>query len=100
LCSYRNARDQVWHQYKTGGKIVYDMSLRLDYIMILSPRYRHLLIFMHLFQHQSPNAWKLTPGTFDMVSGRPIPRPEEPYRLWCLSEYDQVKNKNLDTYCV
>jgi hypothetical protein len=30
----------------------------------------------------------------------PIPRPEESYRLWCVSECDQVKKyKNLDTYC-
>jgi hypothetical protein len=29
----------------------------------------------------------------------PIPRPEEAYRLWCVSECDQVKLKNLDTYC-
>jgi hypothetical protein len=27
----------------------------------------------------------------------PIPRPEESYRLWCVSECDQVKNKNLDS---
>jgi hypothetical protein len=27
----------------------------------------------------------------------PIPRPEEPYRLRCLSECDQVKINNLDT---
>jgi hypothetical protein len=29
----------------------------------------------------------------------PIPSPEEPYRLWCVSECDQVKTNNLDTYC-
>jgi hypothetical protein len=29
----------------------------------------------------------------------PIPRPEESYRLWCVSEFDQVKINNLDTYC-
>jgi hypothetical protein len=29
----------------------------------------------------------------------PIPRPEELYRQWCVSECDQVKNKNLNTYC-
>jgi hypothetical protein len=28
-----------------------------------------------------------------------IPRPEESYRLWCVFECDQVKNKYLDTYC-
>jgi hypothetical protein len=33
-----------------------------------------------------------------VLSGRglcdgPIPRPEESYRLWCVSECDQVKNK-------
>jgi hypothetical protein len=28
-----------------------------------------------------------------------IPRPEESYRLWCVSECDQVKINNLDTYC-
>jgi hypothetical protein len=27
----------------------------------------------------------------------PIPRPEESYRLWCVSECDQVKVNNLDT---
>jgi hypothetical protein len=39
-----------------------------------------------------------------VLSGRslcdgPIPRPEESYRLWCVSECDQVKINNLDTYC-
>jgi hypothetical protein len=29
----------------------------------------------------------------------PIPRPEESYRLWCVSECDQVKINNIDTYC-
>jgi hypothetical protein len=29
----------------------------------------------------------------------PIPRPEDSYRLWCVSECDQVKINNLDTYC-
>jgi hypothetical protein len=29
----------------------------------------------------------------------PISRPEESYRLWCLSECDQVKINNVDTYC-
>jgi hypothetical protein len=29
----------------------------------------------------------------------PIPRPEESYRLWCVSECDKVKINNLDTYC-
>jgi hypothetical protein len=29
----------------------------------------------------------------------PIPPPEESYRLWCVSERDQVKINNLDTYC-
>jgi hypothetical protein len=38
------------------------------------------------------------------LSGRglcdgPIPRPEESYRLWCVSECDQVKINNLDTCC-
>jgi hypothetical protein len=38
-----------------------------------------------------------------VLSGRglcnePIRHPEESYRLWCLSECDQVK-KNLNTYC-
>jgi hypothetical protein len=28
-----------------------------------------------------------------------IPRPEESYRLWCVSECDQVEINNLDTYC-
>jgi hypothetical protein len=39
-----------------------------------------------------------------VLSGRglcygPIPRPEESYRLWCVSECDQVKSKTLDTCC-
>jgi hypothetical protein len=39
-----------------------------------------------------------------VLSGRglcdgPIPRPEESYRLWCVSECDQVKIKTLYTYC-
>jgi hypothetical protein len=39
-----------------------------------------------------------------MLSGRslcdgPIPCPEESYRLRCVSECDQVKINNLDTYC-
>jgi hypothetical protein len=39
-----------------------------------------------------------------LFSGRglcdgPIPRPAESYRLWCVSECDQAKIKNLDTYC-
>jgi hypothetical protein len=42
--------------------------------------------------------------TVFVVSGRglcdgPIPRPEESYRPWCVSECDQVKINNLDTYC-
>jgi hypothetical protein len=34
----------------------------------------------------------------DLCDG-PIPRPEESYRLWCVFECDQVKNKILDTCC-
>jgi hypothetical protein len=39
-----------------------------------------------------------------VLSGRglcdgPIPRPEESYRLWCVSECDRVKIHNLDTCC-
>jgi hypothetical protein len=30
---------------------------------------------------------------------RPIRHPEESYRPWCVSEYDQVKKQNLDTCC-
>jgi hypothetical protein len=42
--------------------------------------------------------------TVFVLSGRglcdgPIPRPKESYRLWCVSECDQVKIKNIDTYC-
>jgi hypothetical protein len=29
---------------------------------------------------------------------RLIPHPEESYRLWCVSECDEVKINNLDTY--
>jgi hypothetical protein len=39
-----------------------------------------------------------------VLSGRglcdqPIPRPEESYRLWRVSECDQVKINNFDTCC-
>jgi hypothetical protein len=39
-----------------------------------------------------------------MLSGRglcdgSIPRPEQSYRLWCVSECDQVQINDLDTYC-
>jgi hypothetical protein len=39
-----------------------------------------------------------------VLSGRglcdgPIPRPDESYRLWCVSQCDQVKINNLYTYC-
>jgi hypothetical protein len=39
-----------------------------------------------------------------VLSGRglcdvPIPRPEESYRLWCVSECEQVKINILDTCC-
>jgi hypothetical protein len=42
--------------------------------------------------------------TVFVLSGRglcdgPIPRPEESYRLWCVSECEQVKIKTLDTCC-
>jgi hypothetical protein len=41
--------------------------------------------------------------TVFVLSGRspcdgPIPRPGESYRLWCVSECDQVKIKTLYTY--
>jgi hypothetical protein len=43
-------------------------------------------------------AWMSVSCTVFLLSGRglcggPIPRPEESYRLWCVSEYDQVKIK-------
>jgi hypothetical protein len=39
-----------------------------------------------------------------VLSGRglcdgPTPRPEESYRLWCVSECNQVKINNFYTYC-
>jgi hypothetical protein len=42
--------------------------------------------------------------TVFLLSGRglcdgPILRPEESYRLWCVSESEQVEINNLDTYC-
>jgi hypothetical protein len=42
--------------------------------------------------------------TVFVLSGRglcdgPIPSPEESYRLWCVSESDQVKINNLNTCC-
>jgi hypothetical protein len=48
-------------------------------------------------------AWFLSCTVF-VLSGRglcdgPIPRPEESYRLRCVSDCDQVKINNLDTCC-
>jgi hypothetical protein len=42
--------------------------------------------------------------TVFVLSGRglcdgQIPRPEEPYRLWCVFECEQVEIKALYTYC-
>jgi hypothetical protein len=42
-----------------------------------------------------PGAWMFVSCTVFVLSGRglcdgPIPRLEESYRLWCVSEYDQV----------
>jgi hypothetical protein len=47
----------------------------------------------------SPGAWMFFSCTVFMLSDRglydrPIPRPEESYRLWCVLECDQVKNQN------
>jgi hypothetical protein len=49
-------------------------------------------------------AWMFVSCTVFVLSGRglcdgPIPRPEDSYRLWCVSECDQVNINNLDTYC-
>jgi hypothetical protein len=51
-----------------------------------------------------PGAWFLSLVSVYVLSGRglcdgPIPRPEEYYWLWCVSECDKVKINNLDTYC-
>jgi hypothetical protein len=51
-----------------------------------------------------PVVWMFVSCTVFVLSGRglcdgPITRPEEPYRLWCVSECDQVKINNLDTCC-
>src|SRR5215470_2712791 len=51
-----------------------------------------------------PRAWMFVSCTVFVLSGGglcdgPIPRPEESYRLWRVSECDQVKINNLDTYC-
>jgi hypothetical protein len=45
-----------------------------------------------------PEAWMFVSCECCVLSGRglcdgPIPRPEESYRLWCVSECDQVKIK-------
>jgi hypothetical protein len=50
-----------------------------------------------------PGAWVCLLCVF-VLSGRglcnrPIPRPEESYRLSCVVKCDQVKLKRLDTYC-
>jgi hypothetical protein len=49
-------------------------------------------------------AWMSVSCTVFVLSGRglcdrPIPRPEASYRLWYVSECDQVKNKTLYTCC-
>jgi hypothetical protein len=49
-------------------------------------------------------AWMFVSCIVFVLSGRglcdgPIPRPEESYRLWCVSECDQVKSQTLYTYC-
>jgi hypothetical protein len=46
-----------------------------------------------------PRAWIFFSCTVFVLSGRglcdwPIPHPEEFYRMWCVSECDQVKNQN------
>jgi hypothetical protein len=46
-----------------------------------------------------PGAWMFLSCECCVLSGRglcdgPIPRPEESYRVWCVFECDQVKNKN------
>jgi hypothetical protein len=51
-----------------------------------------------------PGAWMFASCECCVLSGRglcdrPIPLPEESYRLWYVSECDQVKINNLDTYC-
>jgi hypothetical protein len=47
-------------------------------------------------------AWMFVSCTMFVLSGRgpydgPIPRSEESYRLWCVSECDQVKIKKNST---
>jgi hypothetical protein len=51
-----------------------------------------------------PGAWIFVSCTVFVLSGRglcdgPIPRPEESYRLWCVSECDQVKIKKPILAC-
>jgi hypothetical protein len=51
-----------------------------------------------------PGAWMFVCCTVFVLSSRglcdgPIPRLEESYWVWCVSECDQVKINNLDTCC-
>jgi hypothetical protein len=51
-----------------------------------------------------PGAWLFVSCAVFVLSGRglcdrPIPRPDESYRLWCVSECDQVEIKPLYTCC-
>jgi hypothetical protein len=51
-----------------------------------------------------PGAWMFVSCTVFLLWGRglcdgPIPRPEGFYRLWCVSECDQVKINTLYTCC-
>jgi hypothetical protein len=85
-------------------------------------RYEHQISLFGLVRVSSSPQWprglrrwdrgfEILPGGMDVcllrvcvLLGRglcdgPIPRPEESYRLWCVSECDQEKKKNIDTYC-
>jgi hypothetical protein len=51
-----------------------------------------------------PRSCMFVSCTVFVSSGRdlcnePVPRPEESYRLWCVSECDQMKLQTLDTCC-
>jgi hypothetical protein len=69
----------------------------------LSPRYAAERL-LGLRVRIPPGAWMFVSCTVFVLSSTgpcdgPITGPEESYRLWCVSECDQVKINNLDTCC-
>jgi hypothetical protein len=85
----------IYHQYILHGRSQWPRGLRRR-----STAKRLLGSWVRI----APGAWMFVSCWVFVLSGRglcdgPIPRPEESYRLWRVSEYDEVKINNLDTCC-